>query len=720
MNTVQLKKIFLKPTFALWLVTTLLVIVSLLVAFLPSSDTEIQRRITRLTARSCYALPVGEHDTLFFSLRNDSLACVSTQCAPVLSDSIQTTGAWVSNEGHVLTSDTLVFGNALQLTSEETRRRLEALLPHHQERIRRTRLICEELDYYALKHSEIDEGFALVMGVKDSMEHLRDELLRTDSLLRLALTKSESASLRCLAHASGFTPAEGDSVTHNLTTLRLVDESPEHVLTLQAADARLPHGASRFSVFRFGVYAFRARIFSFNDPGNDATQTFPSVLEDSLCTESIHEGAPYVNPSGNLCGLRVKGRRVTSYTLASVLADRHLWVIWWLRNLRAFVMNLFDAEEPAVRTLPSPTAESKRKIYENGDVFFGQVSAEGLRQGYGRLTRADSTVYVGHWQADTLVEGSAMLTQGTYVGSFANTSLEPEGEGVLHHTTGFYAGEWHEGRRHGTGLDCSHDHGIRVGTWNRGSFKGERLIFTEDRIYGIDISRHQHEFTEDYRVRRRTYKRKVIRPIHWDDLRIVGLGKEKRVKGNVNYPVSFVYIKATEGTSIKSDYYLADLGEARKRGIAAGAYHFFSIKTSGREQAGWFLRHAALSRTTLPPVLDVEPTPTQIAAMGGRDKLFREMLAWIDTVEKASGKKPILYLNQRFINEQLPHAPQRLKDCEVWVARYSEFKPYVRLLHWQLTPYGKVRGIHGDVDINVFNGNRSQFEDYVRRVRKGR
>ncbi|MGM9695159.1 MAG: GH25 family lysozyme [Alloprevotella sp.] len=711
--------IFLRKK-ALWLVAALVVIVSLLIAFLPSSDAETSRRIVRLTARSCYALPVGEHDTLFFSLRNDSTACASTQCAEVLSESIQTTGVWVSNEGHVLTSDTLVFGNTLQLTPEETRRRLETMLRHHQERIRRTDLICEELNYYALKHSEIDDGFALVMGVKDSMEQLRHELWRTDSLLRLALTQSEPASLRCLAHASFFAPAEGDSMVHTVTPLRLIDESPEHVLTLQTTDARLPHGASRFSVFRFGIYAFRARIFAFNDPGDVAALPYPFALEDSLCKESIHEGAAYVNPSGNLCGLRVKGRRVNSYTLASVLADRHLWVVWWLRNFRAFVMNLLDSEAPTERTLLSPTAESERKLYDNGDHFFGQLSAEGLRQGFGRLSRADSTVYVGQWQADTLVEGSATLPQGTYVGTFAGTALEPEGEGLLRRANGFYAGEWHTGRRHGMGLDCSHADGIRVGTWNRGSFKGERLIFTEDRIYGIDISRHQHEFTEEYRVRRRTKKRKVIRPIDWNSLRIVGIGKDKRVKGNVSYPVSFVYIKTTEGTSIKSNYYLSDLEAARKRGIAAGAYHFFSIKTGGREQAQWFLRHAALSRTVLPPVLDVEPTPKQIAAMGGRDKLFREMLAWIDVVEKTSGKKPILYLNQRFINEQLPHAPQRLRDCEVWVARYSEFKPYVRLLHWQLTPNGQVRGIHGSVDINVFNGTRSQFEDYVKGARRGR
>ena len=68
-------------------------------------------------------------------------------------------------------------------------------------------------------------------------------------------------------------------------------------------------------------------------------------------------------------------------------------------------------------------------------------------------------------------------------------------------------------------------------------------------------------------------------------------------------------------------------------------------------------------------------------------------------------------MGQNFVNNHLNHAPEALRDYEVWIARYGEFKPYVRLLHWQLTPYGRVRGIRGEVDINVFNGTREQFEE---------
>jgi lysozyme len=50
----------------------------------------------------------------------------------------------------------------------------------------------------------------------------------------------------------------------------------------------------------------------------------------------------------------------------------------------------------------------------------------------------------------------------------------------------------------------------------------------------------------------------------------------------------------------------------------------------------------------------------------------------------------------------------------VWIARYGEYKPDVKLAVWQLSPNGRVDGIHGEVDINVFNGYQSQFDEFIK------
>ena len=47
------------------------------------------------------------------------------------------------------------------------------------------------------------------------------------------------------------------------------------------------------------------------------------------------------------------------------------------------------------------------------------------------------------------------------------------------------------------------------------------------------------------------------------------------------------------------------------------------------------------------------------------------------------------------------------------MSRHESLNPDVKLLSWHLSPDGRVRGIHGDVDINVFNGYRAQFNDFI-------
>ena len=271
------------------------------------------------------------------------------------------------------------------------------------------------------------------------------------------------------------------------------------------------------------------------------------------------------------------------------------------------------------------------------------------------------------------------------------TSLSPHGT--------YYEGHFDANfQRNGQGFSVDH-HIVKSGEWKANHFRGERMLYTPSRVYGIDVSRHQHEHG------RKRY------PIRWNALRITDLGSlsKKKVSGIVNYPVSFVFIKATEGKSLLNKYYLSDLKAARAHGIPVAPYHFFTHLSSGLQQAKFFVKSVRLSKATLPPMLDVEPSNAQISKMGGREVLFKEMLIWLRHVELYSHRRPILYVSQQFVNQHLVHAPEALRKYEVWIARYGEFKPYVKLTFWQLSPDGRVRGIHGDVDINVYNGTKSDF-----------
>lgn len=382
----------------------------------------------------------------------------------------------------------------------------------------------------------------------------------------------------------------------------------------------------------------------------------------------------------------------------------------------------------AACTKPVPTGTVTLK---SGDYTYRGEMRNGKRWGYGVLTLKDSTVYSGQWKDgkrhgqgtatdslgrkvtgtwnnDTIVSGVAVYPTGTYSGEM-NRSYQPHGHGIFKGNDGsYYDGNWADGRRSHFGCGITAEGKVKAGEWRADVFRGERLTYTSERIYGIDISRYQHG------------KGRKKYPIYWDKVRITNLGtiSRKKVRGNVDYKVSFVYIKSTEGATVLNPYYKSDYRGARRNGIRCGTYHFFSTTSPAAKQAYYFLKHSVFSKGDFPPVLDVEPSAAQIKKMGGVQAMFRGIRTWMNIVQQRTGMRPILYVSQQFVNQYLPSAPDIMKNYMVWIARYGEYKPDVRLVFWQLCPDGRVSGIHGEVDINVFNGYLDQYKEFVSTVEK--
>ena len=304
-------------------------------------------------------------------------------------------------------------------------------------------------------------------------------------------------------------------------------------------------------------------------------------------------------------------------------------------------------------------------------------------------------------EADTAVTGIRVDSLGTYRGQM-NRLLQASGQGTYDALDGtHYEGFWQYGKQDGFGFESSPTHQVRVGIWKKGRFLGERLRYTDERIYGIDISRHQHE------KGRKRYS------INWNDLRITSLGPKHNAEGQT-FPVSFVYIKSTEGTTVRNRYFIKDYAAARAQGLRTGAYHFFSLNSPALAQATYFVNHTLFRPGDFPPVLDVEPTEAQIRKIGGTEELLRRVRIFMEYVERRTGMKPILYINQGFVNRHLANAADIKQRYNVWIARYGEYKPDVKLVYWQLTPDGRVNGITGPVDINVFNGYQGQWDEFCR------
>ena len=201
--------------------------------------------------------------------------------------------------------------------------------------------------------------------------------------------------------------------------------------------------------------------------------------------------------------------------------------------------------------------------------------------------------------------------------------------------------------------------------------------------YGIDISHHN------------------AGDIVWDSLYVL---TDKRGKTIRDYhlakdirPVSFVFIKATEGVSMVDKDFKRNWQDAGRAGLRRGAYHFFRSSKDGEAQARLFIKTVGdLRFKDLPPVLDIET----IHRGGSMKKLNEEALKWLETIEGHYGKKPIVYTGSSFARDWLS---KRITDnYPVWIAHYEKDRPdFDGWIFWQFTDKAVVKGVPGPVDLSV-------------------
>ncbi|MBQ8501464.1 MAG: glycoside hydrolase family 25 protein [Bacteroides sp.] len=174
---------------------------------------------------------------------------------------------------------------------------------------------------------------------------------------------------------------------------------------------------------------------------------------------------------------------------------------------------------------------------------------------------------------------------------------------------------------------------------------------------------------------------------------------------NQQFPLHFVFMKATEGGDYKDSTFTRNFGQAREAGIIRGAYHYFLPQTDANKQADFFINTVKLEPGDLPPVLDVEVTGKKSA-----EELKRVVRLWLDRVEAHYEVKPILYTSykfkMRYLNDSI------FNTYPYWIAHYyvDSVRYKGRWHFWQHTDVGTVPGIENKVDLNVFNGTLEELD----------
>ncbi len=192
-------------------------------------------------------------------------------------------------------------------------------------------------------------------------------------------------------------------------------------------------------------------------------------------------------------------------------------------------------------------------------------------------------------------------------------------------------------------------------------------------VYGVDISRHQAK-------------------INWDTVAKKG--------------ITFAFVKATEGKDLADKYYSDNWVQMKRVGIKRGAYLYFHASIPALDQFNNFKRTVQLEFGDLPPVIDVENDEDV-----EREELRKSLKSMIYLLHLQYNIKPIIYTHYKFYNKFIAGA---FDDSPIWIARYGSNRPKLAAgtdwYFWQYGNRGKIAGIDGYVDFNVFRGSREDLD----------
>jgi lysozyme len=171
-----------------------------------------------------------------------------------------------------------------------------------------------------------------------------------------------------------------------------------------------------------------------------------------------------------------------------------------------------------------------------------------------------------------------------------------------------------------------------------------------------------------------------------------------------NYPLEFVFIRATAGNDREDGQFKENWLGAKNRKMIRGAYHYYRPNENSLEQAELFIKTVHLHKGDLPPVLDIEKLPKGQSL----DSLKIGLRRWLKAVEAHYKVKPIIYTGEKYYDDFLK---EDFSDYLFWIANYNFYREKIGedWLFWQFTEKASVPGIKGNVDVNIFNGDVEQL-----------
>lgn len=182
---------------------------------------------------------------------------------------------------------------------------------------------------------------------------------------------------------------------------------------------------------------------------------------------------------------------------------------------------------------------------------------------------------------------------------------------------------------------------------------------------GVDVSHHQQ-------------------PIDWHAVKASGC--------------TFAIVRASYGGGAGDldKRYVEHRDGARAAGLVVGHYHYaYPGSGDAIEEADHFVRTVGPLPPGEPVVLDLET---------GEGDLSDWSVQWLGHVEKALGRRPLIYGYPHFLHTHAAHSS--LAQWPLWIAHYDVAQPTVpapwhKAVLWQRTDAGQISGVKGNCDVNT-------------------
>ena len=170
--------------------------------------------------------------------------------------------------------------------------------------------------------------------------------------------------------------------------------------------------------------------------------------------------------------------------------------------------------------------------------------------------------------------------------------------------------------------------------------------------------------------------------------------------------MSFVFLKASEGKQFRDSTFELNYVDAKLASLKVGAYHYFRFAHSGELQADNFIKSLAGKTLELGMAIDVDSGDNDDTGI----KEARANLELMINSLRQQGITPVIYCN---VSDYYRYVLGLQGDCPLWICSFTTTPVPSRWVFRQYSHTGKVPGVQGDVDLNIFNGNLRQWHAYV-------